>query len=69
MPRLTPQFINIEAPALTSAVLRAIIDSGDVIGHDESGRAILALAVEPWMIDHLAALGADNEDFEDGDYA
>jgi hypothetical protein len=47
------------------ALLRFILQHGDIVGTDHAGRTILQLAVDPWMLDQLAAFDADAEDFED----
>jgi hypothetical protein len=68
---ITPQYVDIEAPAITRALLRHIVRHGDVVGTDRRGLTVLRfeLAAEPWLLDKLAALGADEEDREDGDPA
>ena len=42
-----------------------IFEAGDVTGHDDQGRIIVSLAVEPWMFDKLAAFDAGGEDLEE----
>ena len=49
-------------------VIRAIpegnVETGDVLGAAGPGRTILAVTVDNWLIDELAALGTDLEDRE-----
>ena len=55
---------NIHHPEIMRSVLAGIIETGDVIGAAGPGRTVLAITVENWLIDELAALGADQEDCE-----
>ena len=41
-----------------------MLAAGDVLGHDSSGRIVLAVAIEPWLFDALAEFGTDLEDIE-----
>jgi hypothetical protein len=56
--------INFEAPPIMRAVLRQILETGDVLGRDASGRVVITLAVEEWLLDKRAAFGAEAEDLE-----
>jgi hypothetical protein len=47
------------------ALLRAILDHGDVMGTDMNGRTVLALAVDDWTLDRLATFDAATTDDED----
>jgi hypothetical protein len=38
--------------------------TGDVLGRDEAGGVVLAVAGEPWLFDELAAFGADLDELE-----
>lgn len=58
---IMPRFINIEAPMMAHAVLRHILETGNVLGRDPSGRVVITLAVEEWLL----AFGAGDEDLED----
>jgi hypothetical protein len=49
------------------SILAGIVETGDVIGTAGPGRTILAVTVDDWVIDELAALGTDLEDREDDD--
>ena len=55
---------NVHHPEIMRAILDGIVGTGDVIGTDGPGRTILAVSVDNWLIDELAALGADLEDRE-----
>lgn len=57
---------NLHHPEIMRGVLERILATGDVIGRDEHGRTVLAVAVDNWLFDELAAFGADLED-RDGD--
>ena len=52
---------NIHHPDVMRSILEQIVDTGDVLGTDGPGCTILAITVDNWMIDELAALGADLE--------
>ena len=66
---LTPH-VDLSHPQIAQALLLDILDSADIVGHDHKGRAILRFdfAVEPWLLDKLAAVGAADEDLEDDEY-
>jgi hypothetical protein len=57
----------VDLTAMTHVALGRILETGDVIGRDESGRTVIAVAVEDWMCDWLMAHGADTEDLEPDD--
>ena len=63
---VTPEFMNLEAPELSRAILAHIIAHADLVGHDLSGRPVLRFefACDPWLMDKLAAFGASSEDLE-----
>ena len=46
------------------SILEQIVETGDVIGTAGPGRTIIAVTVDNWFIDELAALGTDHEDME-----
>jgi hypothetical protein len=56
--------INLEAPPIMRAVLRQILETGDVLGKDASGRVVITLAVDEWLLDKLVAFDAEAEDLE-----
>ena len=49
------------------SILEQIVDTGDVLGAAGPGRTILAVTVDNWLIDELAALGSDVADREPED--
>ena len=55
---------NIHHPEIMRSILAGIVETGDVIGTAGPGRTILAVTVDNWLIDELAALGTDLEDRE-----
>ena len=58
---------NIHHPNVMRSILEQIVDTGDVLGSAGPGRTILAVTVDNWMIDELAALGSDLADREPED--
>ena len=58
---------NIHHPDVMRSILEQIVDTGDVLGSAGPGRTILAITVDNWMIDELAALGSDLADREPED--
>lgn len=66
-PRVTPEFIDIEHPALTRAILQQIFDHTHVVDHDDRGWPIVRheFTCPPWLFDKLAAHGAREEDLEE----
>lgn len=62
--------LDLTHPNVPRAVLAGVLATGDVVGHDEAGRVILAVAVEGWLFDKLAALeDLEPEPDEDDDPA
>ena len=57
--------LNLDHPEIMRAVVANILASGDAIGCDRRGRTILAVAVDDWLLDGLAAFDADREDLEE----
>ena len=53
---------NIHHPDVMRSILAGIVDTGDVIGPAGPGQTILAVTVDNWLIDELAALGSDVAD-------
>ena len=58
---------NIHHPNVMRSILEQIVDTGDVLGSAGPGRTILAITIDNWMIDELAALGSDLADREPED--
>jgi hypothetical protein len=52
--------------AETRALLRHILEHGDVVGRDAKGRTVLQLAVDDWTLDQLSAFDSDAAELEDG---
>ena len=46
-------------PDVMRSIPQQIVDTGDVIGPAGPGQTILAVTVDDWLIDELAALGSD----------
>ena len=56
---------NVHHPEVMRSILACIVETGDVIGTAGPGRNVLAVTVDNWVIDELAALGTEREDHED----
>lgn len=62
--------LDLDHPGILRAILAGIVETGDVIGRDRSARrTVLAIAVDDWLLDELAAIDAGAEDREDDDPA
>ena len=59
-----PFVLNLAHPEIMRSILAQILETGDVLGRDEAGRTVLAVAVDDWLFDALGALDADLEDLE-----
>jgi hypothetical protein len=59
--------LDLRHPEIMRAILANILSSGDAIGRDRRGRTILAVAVDGWLLDALAAFDAEREDFEEAE--
>lgn len=55
---------NVQHPDVLRTILQGIVETGDVLGAAGPGRTVLAVTVDDWLLDELAALGADLEDRE-----
>jgi hypothetical protein len=55
---------NLGHPEIMRAILANVLATGDVIGRDRKGRIVLAVAVEAWLFDELAAFGTELENLE-----
>ena len=56
---------NVHHSEVMRSILACIVETGDVIGTAGPGRTVLAVTVDNWVIDELAALGTEREDHED----
>ena len=52
--------------AQARALLRHLLDAGDIVGRDEAGRTVIQLAADDWLLDQLMTFDAGAEDVEDG---
>ena len=43
------------------SIMEQIVATGDVLGAAGQGRTVLAVTLDNWLIDELAALGTDRE--------
>jgi hypothetical protein len=47
-------------------LLHHLLESGDIIGRDEAGRAVIQLTADDWLLEQLMTFDAGAEDLEDG---
>jgi hypothetical protein len=55
---------NLGHPEIMRTILANLLATGDVLGRDQAGRIVLAVAVDEWLFDELAAFGTELEDLE-----
>ena len=48
------------------ALLHHVLEHGDVVGKDATGRTIVQLALEDWVLEKLMGFDADAAELEDG---
>ena len=53
--------LNVHHPEVMRSILEQIVETGDVIGTAGPGRTIIAVTVDNWFIDELAALCTDHK--------
>lgn len=65
--RVSPEYIDIDHPAVTRAILMEILDNTHVVGVDDRGWPIIRheFACPPWLLDKLACYGSHDIDLED----
>jgi hypothetical protein len=56
--------LNTGHPDIMRSILAGILATGDVLGRDASGRTVLAVAVDDWLLDEMARFGSELEDME-----
>jgi hypothetical protein len=56
--------LPLDPGAQARALLHHILEQGDVIGADASGRTIIQLAVDDWVFDQLLQFDGGGEDLE-----
>ena len=52
---------NIRHPEVMRSIMEQIVATGDVLGAAGPGRTVLAVTLDNWLVDELAALGTDRE--------
>ena len=55
---------NLAHPEVMRAILANVLATGDVLGRDQADRIVLAVAIDAWLFDELAAFGTELEDLE-----
>jgi hypothetical protein len=53
--------LDLDHPAILRAILARIVETGDVIGRAGPRRTVLAVTLDDWLLDELAAVGAGGE--------
>jgi hypothetical protein len=48
------------------ALLHHLLEHGDILGKEISGRTIIQLAVDDWVLERLLSFDAEATEFEDG---
>lgn len=51
--------LNLAHPKIMRAILAQVQATGDVLGRDEEGRTVLAVAVDNWRFDAMAGFDTD----------
>lgn len=62
-----PFALNIRHPDIMFALIWEIVNTGDVVQQTQDGGTVFQVTVPNWLVDELAALGADDEDAENDD--
>ena len=52
--------------AQARALLHHLLETGDIVGRDTAGRAVIQLAADDWLLERLLTFDAGTEDHEDG---
>jgi hypothetical protein len=52
--------------AQARALLHRLLEAGDVIGRDATGRTVIQLAADDWLLEQLLTFDGGSEDLEDG---
>jgi hypothetical protein len=55
--------LNLDHPEILKAILAGILETGGAIDQ-EGRRTVLAVAVDDWLFDELAAVGAEEREEE-----
>lgn len=55
---------NVHHPEVMRSILQGVVETGDVIGPAGPGQTVLAVTVDDWLINELAAFGTNAEDLE-----
>jgi hypothetical protein len=59
--------LPLDPGAQARALLHHRLDSGDIIGRDEAGRAVIQFAADDWLLEQLLTFDAAAEDLEESD--
>jgi hypothetical protein len=58
--------LPLPAHAEARALLHHLLEHGDIVGRDSTGRTVIRLAVDDWALERLMAFDADGAEFEGG---
>ena len=58
--------LPLDSGAQARALLHHLLETGDIIGRDRTGRTVIQLAVSDWQLERLLTFDAGAEDLEDG---
>jgi hypothetical protein len=59
--RFVPNLNHLE---IMRTILTNVLATGDVVCRNPAGRIVLAVAIDDWLLDELAAFGTELEDLE-----
>jgi hypothetical protein len=58
--------LPLDPGAQARALLHHLLAAGDIIGRDGTGRTVIQLAADDWLLERLLTFDAGLEDLEDG---
>ncbi|MDF2765672.1 MAG: hypothetical protein K0S81_2666 [Rhodospirillales bacterium] len=58
--------LPLDPGAQARALLHHLLEAGDIIGRDHTGRTVIQLAADDWLLDRLLTFDAGAEELEDG---
>ena len=61
--------LPLDPGAQARVLLHHLLDSGDFIGRDEAGGAVIQLAADDWLLEQLLTFDAAAEDLEESEDA
>jgi hypothetical protein len=58
--------LPLDPGAQARALLHHLLERGDVVGRDASGRTVIQLAADDWPLEQLLSFDSHSEDWEHG---